>query len=106
MYKFPTTDPASPLPQTAYGEGPEVDHRLPQPPPVLEQVQVLPLPPLVPGAKILGLRRQTFWLGLILLVVVVAAAIGGGVGGSLAVQKAKSVTNNVPLLNNPQTSVY
>lgn len=106
MYKLPTTDPSSPLPQTAYGEGPEVDHRPQQPPPVSEQVQVLPLPPPVPGAKIVGLRRQTFWVGLILLVVVVAAAVGGGVGGSLAVQEAKSVTNNVPSLKKLRKAAY
>ena len=81
------------LPQVAYGEGPEVfnphQHQS-----ILEpqhvQPEFVPAPPKKSG--ILGLPRQTFWLCLILLVVVIAAAVGGGVGGTLAVQNAKSVT--------------
>jgi len=47
---------------------------------------------------ILGLRRTTFALALTLLVVVVAATVGGGVGGSLAVQRAKdSAQANGPI---------
>ncbi|XWW92124.1 hypothetical protein V2A60_000046 [Cordyceps javanica] len=42
-----------------------------------------------PEKAILGLRKATFWLALVLLVVIVAAAVGGGVGGSIAVRNAK-----------------
>ncbi|KAF2829277.1 hypothetical protein CC86DRAFT_403923 [Ophiobolus disseminans] len=81
-----------PLPQVAYGEGPEVFRTYPhqlQAEPYYEQA---PLPPLVSSekGKILGLQRQVFWLCLTLLVVVIVAAVGGGVGGTLAVQSAKS----------------
>jgi hypothetical protein len=39
---------------------------------------------------ICGLAASTFWLLLALIIVVVAAAVGGGVGGSLAVNNAKT----------------
>ncbi len=39
--------------------------------------------------KILGLRRTTFVLTVLLIAVIIAAAVGGGVGGSMAVQSAK-----------------
>jgi hypothetical protein len=39
--------------------------------------------------RIMGLRRQTFWLVVILVIVIIATAVGGGVGGSLAVQRAR-----------------
>jgi hypothetical protein len=39
---------------------------------------------------ICGLAAATFWLLLALIVVIVAAAVGGGVGGSLAVNNAKT----------------
>jgi hypothetical protein len=48
--------------------------------------------------KILGLRPTTFYLLLALIVVVLAAAIAGGVGGSIAVNNAKTSC----LANNPQ----
>lgn len=39
--------------------------------------------------RILGLRRRTFWILLVVAIVVVGGAIiGGSVGGSLAVQKS------------------
>lgn len=38
---------------------------------------------------ICGLRSSTFWLALTLAAVIIAAAVGGGVGGSMAVAKAK-----------------
>ncbi|KAG7045093.1 hypothetical protein JMJ77_0009181 [Colletotrichum scovillei] len=38
---------------------------------------------------ICGLRPATFVLSVLLATVIVIAAVGGGVGGSLAVQKAK-----------------
>ena len=78
----------STLPQVAYGDGPEVFHPYPhqlEPP----HAQALSSPEPAKSPNILGLRRQTFWLILILIAVVVTAAVAGGVGGSLAVQNAK-----------------
>ncbi|KAI1822401.1 hypothetical protein F4861DRAFT_389588 [Xylaria intraflava] len=43
---------------------------------------------------ILGVRRPTFFLSVALAIVIIAAVIGGGVGGSLAVQNAKSSCEN------------
>ncbi|KAK4225754.1 hypothetical protein QBC38DRAFT_501027 [Podospora fimiseda] len=40
--------------------------------------------------RILGFRRATFFLGLSLAIVVLIAIIGGGVGGTMAVAKARS----------------
>lgn len=39
--------------------------------------------------RICGLRRSTFFLSVVLVLVIVAAAIGGGVGGSIAVERAR-----------------
>lgn len=39
--------------------------------------------------RVCGLRRSTFFLAVALLAVIVMAAVGGGVGGSIAVMKAK-----------------
>jgi hypothetical protein len=80
----------SALPQVAYGDGPEVFNPYPQ---QLEpqHVQAISSPEPAKSPKILGLRRQTFWLSLILIAVVIATAVGGGVGGSLAVRNAKLV---------------
>jgi hypothetical protein len=39
---------------------------------------------------ICGLTAATFWLLLALIIVIIAAAVGGGVGGSLAVNNAKT----------------
>jgi hypothetical protein len=82
----------SPLPQVAYSDGPEVLESYPH------QAQAYPdyeptlsAPRQHEDSMILGLRRPTFWLCLILIAVVVIAGVGGGVGGSLAVQNAKSV---------------
>jgi hypothetical protein len=52
-------------------------------------------PPTVEDSKwrrntICGLAASTFWLLLALIIVIVAAAVGGGVGGSLAVNNAKT----------------
>lgn len=74
------------LPEVAYGEGPEMIH---SDPPEF-QPGSSSLPP-SKGPVTLGLRRPTFWLLLVLIAVIIIAAVGGGVGGSLAVQDAKSV---------------
>ena len=82
------------LPQVAYGEGPEVVRSDP-PQSKLGHEHV---PSYLKPAKsptILGLRHPTFWLLLILIAVVIIAAVGGGVGGSLAVKNAKSVSSNL-----------
>ena len=39
---------------------------------------------------ICGLAASTFWLLLALIIVIIAAAVGGGVGGSLAINNAKT----------------
>ncbi len=52
-------------------------------------------------AKILGLRRTTFVLSVLLVAVAIIAAVGGGVGGSLAVQNAKNACPYVYLSNPP-----
>jgi hypothetical protein len=86
------------LPQLAYNDGPEVMQpgpELAQPQPGYESTSLAPRPS--KGSTILGLRRPTFWISLILLVVVIIAAVGGGVGGSLAVKNAKSVLPLFPL---------
>ncbi len=49
-----------------------------------------------PG-KIIGLRRTTFVLSVLLVAVIIIAAVGGGVGGSLAVQSAKNACPYVSL---------
>ncbi|KAI0426676.1 hypothetical protein F5Y09DRAFT_318222 [Xylaria sp. FL1042] len=49
-----------------------------------------PLPVPIREQTICGVRRVTFLLSVALAVVIIAAAVGGGVGGSLAVQNAKS----------------
>ena len=82
----------SALPQVAFGEGIEVSHSYPhQQKPQHAGVQALSSPQPTKSPNILGLRRQTFWLSLILIAVVVTAAVGGGVGGYFAVQNAKLV---------------
>ncbi|KAI0970172.1 hypothetical protein F4678DRAFT_149100 [Xylaria arbuscula] len=56
-----------------------------------------PAPPTYTRERtIFGIRRATFFLSITLVVVVIVAAVGGGVGGSLAVQNAKSacISNN------------
>ncbi|KAH7087552.1 hypothetical protein FB567DRAFT_548836 [Paraphoma chrysanthemicola] len=78
--------PASP--QVMYSDGPEV-FQSSQQPPAPSYVQTYHGSHAEITPRIFGLRRQTFWLVLVLLAVVIAAAIGGGVGGSLAVQNAK-----------------
>jgi len=45
---------------------------------------------------ILGLRRTTFLLSAALFIVIIAAAVGGGVGGSMAVQSAKTYGSPAP----------
>ncbi|KAH7074594.1 hypothetical protein BKA63DRAFT_491106 [Paraphoma chrysanthemicola] len=79
--------PASP--QVMYSDGPEV-FQSSQDPPAPSYVQTYHGPHAEITPRIFGLRRQTFWLVLVLLAVVIAAAVGGGIGGSLAVQNAKS----------------
>lgn len=86
------------LPEVSYSQEPEVQHsHLPQLAPGKEILATQheqgprPLPPLA-KSKILGLERQTFLLVLVLVIVIIAEAIGGGVGGSLAVQNARSAT--------------
>lgn len=78
------------LPQVAYGEGPEVyqTYTHQQEPSQIDQSSPRKL---ARSSKILGLRRKTFWLGLILIAVVIAAALGGGIGAPHALQKTKSV---------------
>ncbi|KAF2028371.1 hypothetical protein EK21DRAFT_90657 [Setomelanomma holmii] len=82
-------EPKPSSPQIAYADAPELYNSYQhQPPP-----QNAPAHPATEADKkrtILGLRRQTFWLVLILVFVLLAAAVGGGVGGSIAVQNAKS----------------
>lgn len=51
--------------------------------------QTIPSPELAKNSNIFGPQRPTFWLLVILVAVVIIAAVGGGIGGSLAVQKAK-----------------
>ena len=48
-----------------------------------------PIQPPFPANTVIGLRRSTFLLVFALAVVIIAAAVGGGVGGSMAVSKAK-----------------
>ncbi|KAI1294290.1 hypothetical protein F5Y03DRAFT_319404 [Xylaria venustula] len=48
------------------------------------------LPTYTRERTIFGIRRTTFFLSITVIVVVIVAAVGGGVGGSLAVQNAKS----------------
>jgi hypothetical protein len=75
-------------PQMMYSDGPEVFQSYPeQLPPQVAHSHPATQPEEAP--RIFGLRRQTFWLVLILLAVVIVAAVGGGVGGSIAVQNAK-----------------
>lgn len=37
-------------------------------------------------------RPQKLWGLVVLVAIVIAAAVGGGIGGALAIQKAKAVT--------------
>jgi hypothetical protein len=83
----------SSLPQVAYSDAPEAMA------PLAQQAQAyhyydpnLTAPEHPMGRTIFGLRRSTFWLCLVLIAVVIIAAVGGGVGGSIAVKNAKSVT--------------
>jgi hypothetical protein len=43
------------------------------------------------ASKILGLRRRTFWVVLVLVVVLISGTIGGSVGGALAVHNSRYV---------------
>ncbi|KAJ4163455.1 hypothetical protein LMH87_005183 [Akanthomyces muscarius] len=43
-----------------------------------------------PQAKILGLKRRTFFILLVIMCVVIAVAVGGGVGGALGSKKSNS----------------
>ncbi|KAF9879615.1 hypothetical protein CkaCkLH20_03158 [Colletotrichum karsti] len=45
--------------------------------------------PTTPEKRICGLKRTTFFLAVTLAAVIIIAAVGGGVGGSMAVQRAK-----------------
>lgn len=80
-------------PQVSYGNAPELNYaNSPGKEVVLDDVSHYH--PEVAGdlarnhhARILGLRKTTFWLSAILLIVIVGAAIAGGVGGSLASEK-------------------
>ncbi|OAK95245.1 hypothetical protein IQ06DRAFT_298084 [Phaeosphaeriaceae sp. SRC1lsM3a] len=89
---------------TEYGYGPEVC----QPPTAafqvcqsstarLESNHIGPIRPIEPGRaqQVARPRQQTFWRHpklwlLLVVIVIIGASIGDGVGGSLAVQKAKS----------------
>ncbi|KAI3332493.1 hypothetical protein HD806DRAFT_480764 [Xylariaceae sp. AK1471] len=51
-----------------------------------DQTQAYP----APERTIFGVRRATFFLSLALVIVILVAAVGGGVGGSVAVQNARS----------------
>lgn len=79
--------------EVAYTPAPEVyESKAPsdtvhQPPYyAVEDVQ----PSATPKPRVCGLRRPTFVLLLVIAFVVIAASVGGGVGGSLAVQNARS----------------
>ncbi|TGJ82604.1 hypothetical protein E0Z10_g6165 [Xylaria hypoxylon] len=61
----------APQPMKAWGQGPSFSSPAPE-------------------RTICGVRRATFFLSIALVVVIIAAAVGAGVGGSLAVQNAKS----------------
>jgi hypothetical protein len=39
------------------------------------------------GAKILGMKRRTFWIGVIGVLLLVAAVVGGAIGGTRRVKK-------------------
>lgn len=93
---------------TEYGYGPEVC----QPPTAafqvcqsstarLESNHIGPIRPIEPGRaqQVARPRQQTFWRHpklwlLLVVIVIIGASIGDGVGGSLAVQKAKSVCDH------------
>jgi hypothetical protein len=82
----------SPLPQVAYSDGPEVLESYPHRAQVYpDHEPTLSAPRQHENSTIVGLRRPTFWLCLTLIAVAVIAGVSGGVGGSLAVQNAKSV---------------
>ncbi|OAL48512.1 hypothetical protein IQ07DRAFT_632853 [Pyrenochaeta sp. DS3sAY3a] len=86
------------LPEVSYSQEPEVQpSSLPQFAPgkaiQYEQPPAHPQPAAKP--KILGLQRQTFLLVLVLVVVIIAATVGGGVGGSLAVQNARTKASSL-----------
>lgn len=44
----------------------------------------------------IALQWRTFWCIVVLSIFILAAAIGGGIGGGLAIQKAKSGTYGFP----------
>ncbi|KAI0521430.1 hypothetical protein F5B22DRAFT_596797 [Xylaria bambusicola] len=50
--------------------------------------------PPVQEPTVCGVRRTTFLLSVALAVVIIVAAVGGGVGGSIAVNNAKSACNS------------
>jgi hypothetical protein len=54
------------------------------------QVYYPPHGPTKPEPTILGVRRTTFILSVILIFVIIVAAVGGGVGGSMAVKSAET----------------
>ncbi|KAK6543142.1 hypothetical protein TWF694_007062 [Orbilia ellipsospora] len=44
--------------------------------------------------KILGLKRKTFWIVLVIVIIVIIAAVGGAVGGILGSKKSNNKSNN------------
>jgi len=42
------------------------------------------------STAICGMPRSTFFVAIALIIVIMAAAVGGGVGGSMAVQSART----------------
>ncbi|KAH9869905.1 hypothetical protein J1614_006826 [Plenodomus biglobosus] len=55
--------------------------------------------------QVLGLRQRNFWILIFLALVVLCAAIGGSVGGTLAVQNARSnAILDTSSNSNPETS--
>ncbi|KAI4947923.1 hypothetical protein J4E86_008440 [Alternaria arbusti] len=52
---------------------------------------------------ICGLRKKTFWIGVVAAIIVVGSAAGGGVGGSLATIKSSS-TSSISSTKTPETS--
>lgn len=67
--------PPQVVPETKYGQG--YGYSDPQPHQPVDRT-------------VCGVRPATFWLLLALLLVILAAGIGGGVGGTLAVNNAKT----------------
>ncbi|KAL2062869.1 hypothetical protein VTL71DRAFT_5941 [Oculimacula yallundae] len=84
--KFHADQPQSAVPPQYYYPSPEQDVRKER--------------------TILGVRPATFFLSLALVVVILVAAIGGGVGGTMAVNNAKSANSNGAALTTTVLSTY